>query len=76
MSNLVRPKCAALRHFLKKVFEHLSEMCWIIDARFEDVGHDVLRQQSCVLGEKAEHDAIEETRDSQIFALGNGKLAA
>ena len=43
MTNLVLPKCAALRHFFKKIFEHFSEMCWIIDARFEDVGDDVLR---------------------------------
>src|SRR5438552_5525207 len=43
MTNLVLAKCAALRHFFKKIFEHLCEMCWIIGTRFEDVGDDVLR---------------------------------
>ena len=76
MANLVGAESAALRHSLEKILEHFGEMRRIIDARFEDVGDDVLRQQSCVFGEKAEDDAIEETRDSQIFALGNGKLAA
>src|SRR5439155_3915959 len=64
MANLVGPKCASLRHSLEKILEHFGEMRWIIDARFENVGDDVLRQQSRVFGEKAEDDAIEETRDS------------
>src|SRR5207245_3881302 len=53
MANLVGAESAALRHFAKQIFKHFGEMCWIIDARFEDVRDDVLRQQSCVFGEKA-----------------------
>src|SRR5205823_2648408 len=76
MANLVGPKCASLRHSLEKIFEHLGEMCRILDARFENVGDDALRQQSCVFGKKAEDNSIEETRDAQIFALGDGKFLA
>src|SRR5947209_11548524 len=42
MANLMGPKCTALRHFLKKVFEHFGEMRWIVAAGFENVGDDIL----------------------------------
>src|SRR5207247_7303174 len=72
MANLVRSEGAALRHFSKQIFEHLGEMCRVIDTRLEDVGDDVLRQQSRVFGKKAEDDSIEETSDAQILALSDG----
>ena len=75
MTNLVRTERAALRHFSKQIFEHFGEMCRIIDACFENFGHHVLRQESRVFGKKAEDDSIEKTRDAQIFALSDGKLA-
>ncbi len=76
MANFLRPKCASLGHFLEKIFQHFSEMRRIIDTRFENVCDDVLRQQSCVVGEKAEDDTVEEPRDAQVFALRDRKLSA
>src|SRR5438552_2208215 len=71
MANLVRAERAAPRHFSKQIFEYFGKMRRIIDACFENFGDDVLRQQSCVFGKKAEDDSIEETRDAQIFALSD-----
>src|SRR6266516_958792 len=71
MTNLVRTERAALRHFSKQIFEHFDKMRRIIDARLENLGDDIFRQQSRVFGKKAEDDSIEKTRDAQIFALSD-----
>ena len=67
MANLVGTERAALCHSLEKILEHFGEMCWIIDARFEDLGHHIFREQSRVFGKKAEDNSIEETSNAQFL---------
>ncbi|MEI7729902.1 MAG: hypothetical protein WCO56_10050 [Verrucomicrobiota bacterium] len=44
-------------------------MMQIIQPAFQHLREQILGQQPGILGKKAEHDAIEETGDAQVFAL-------
>ena len=48
----------------------------IADASFENISDGVFRKQAGIFREEAEDDAIEETRDAKVLALGDGMLSS
>ena len=48
----------------------------IVAAGLEDIGDNAFRQEAGVFGEETENDAIKETRNAQVLALGYRMLPA
>ena len=76
MADFVFAKHPAFRHHLEQTFARGGELLIVVQRGFDDFREQARRQKAAVFSEETKHDAIQETGNAEIFALGEIDLLA